>query len=136
MVRDLPQIDFRAALWDARAESDLAPAEGAAGDLDFWREGVTAGRLALWSIMADGERVGSLVWTSEIEHGGGRALVVQAMGARPCGVDLVVYADTAFAAMARAMGGASLRFWTSRRGMVRKTETLGYARRYVMEKEI
>ena len=107
-----------------------------AGDLDFWREGVTAGRLVLWSIMADGARVGSLVWTSEIEHGGGQALVVQAMGARPCGVDLLPYVDTVFGAMARAMGGASLRFWTSRPGLVRKAQALGFSRRYVMEKEI
>lgn len=130
------QVTFEAAAWCDRAAGDLAPAADQPDMLEIWQEGVENGRLQLWAILADGARIGSLVWCAESEHGGGRALVVQGAGARPCGVNLVACIDAAFAGIAKAMGGATLRFWTIREGMARRAARIGYARRYVMEREI
>lgn len=79
-------IQFVRVPWDARAETDLAPAMGNKPDRLAWLAGQVTGFLAvLLGVYVDGERVGSLVTRFEIVDGV-REVVLVAVGGKGPGV--------------------------------------------------
>ncbi|WP_106163686.1 hypothetical protein [Tritonibacter scottomollicae] len=104
-----------------------------------WRDGVTSGRLALWSVQIDGEPQGALVWDVEADG----ALTVLAMacdGSRGAAVASEV--ARVFEGMAKLTGARCLRFWTRRPGLRRMMQGQGYINRetrrgpvWMMERE-
>ena len=130
------QIGFQATAWDDRAAADLAAAQTGPETLDAWRGCVKRGKVQLWAVLADGERIGTMAWEAYQDAGGGPVLAVLALAAKPMQGQTLRAVDAVFRAMAQDAGGATLRFNTARRGLVRQSERLGFSRRYVMEKEV
>lgn len=129
---------LRLAGWDGRARADLGRIRDfRPRDLAVLRRHVEAGRWFLFAIEADGRRVGSLVWSVEVEGDGEKSLIVNGIGAEPVpGLDVVALVLAEFEAMGRKIGARALRFWTSREGLRARMERAGFSRRYVMEREL
>lgn len=106
-------------------------------DIAVWQEGVETGRLQLWAVMHGDARIGTLIWEVENDYDGTSAIVVQALYARPVrGVDVFAQVDRIMTDFAKLTGVTTLRFWTIREGLKRKSERAGYKARYVMERAL
>lgn len=87
------------------------------------------------SIRADGVERGVLVLSVENEPRGS-VIVVNALAGRIPGIDLTVLCLNFITEMGRAAGAVAVRFWTDRRGLVRKCEGMGLRASYVVEGSI
>lgn len=128
------EMTFEREKWNEVAERELSQiADVTPEDMAIFKAQV---RLESWQLLAiqiDGERVGSVVWSTERE-GKTFAVIVNAAFARPVrGVDVAQALLDMFHTTARHYGASAVRIWTSRRGLVRKLERAGATKRYVME---
>lgn len=128
-----PRID-----WDAATERHLGLIAGETeAGLVHYREEVEAGRMALHGVVVDGWRAGTIAYM--VDHDlVGRVLFVTGMGAETTsGISLAkVASDTFLPAVARDLKCVAIRFWTRRKGFVRKLQDAGFEPIYVMEKAI
>lgn len=121
-----PKVTFGAARWSRRVEQVLSRIPGSAEFMADWREGVTSGRLALWSVQIDGEPQGGLVWDVEADG----ALTVLAMACDGShGAAVASEVARVFEGMAKLTGAPRLRFWTRRPGLRRMMQGQGYINR-------
>lgn len=129
------EVTFRQAEWSDETERELARIEDVTPrDIEVFRQQVQRGAFNLMDILADGRRVGLVIWSVETELDG-FSLVMNATSADPvAGVDLADTVADKFEQTARACGARAVRCWTSRPGLVRKMEMRGASRRYAMEK--
>ncbi|MCG7626490.1 hypothetical protein MHM88_01630 [Epibacterium sp. MM17-32] len=121
-----PKVTFGAARWSRRVERVLARVPGSAEFMADWRDGVTSGRLALWSVQIDGEPLGGLVW--DVEADGALTVLAMACDGSP-GAAVASEVARVFEGMAKLTGARRLRFWTRRPGLRRVMEGQGYINR-------
>lgn len=123
--------------WSDQVAAELRGiAAHTARDVAVFRRQIEAGEMQLMEILADGERVGCLVWSvaQEID---GRALVLNAVAARPVqGVSLAREILGRWRELGRALGARWVRCWTQRPGLVRTLAQDGATASYVIEAEI
>jgi len=132
-----PQVSFEPAAWSDQVAADLNMiADVKPRDLAIFKERVQAGEFHLMGAFHQGERVGAVIWSIEHETDGRRSLVINAAAARPVpGADVTRELYERMVELARLVKASAFRCWTQRPGLVRKLETLGAKRRYVMEIE-
>ena len=130
-------MTFEPATWSDRVAGDLTMiADVKARDLAIFKTLVEAGEFHLLEIAHKGQRVGSLIWSIDMEQDG-FSIVINAAAARPVeGVCIAGEMHSRFLALAQTIGARTIRCWTQRAGLVRKLENLGATRRYVMEVEL
>lgn len=114
------------ATWDAQADAD---ADRAAGLVDAPEECRQADRAGMptnlcAALNLDGRRVGTLVY--EIDAGVELFVVALVAHSPGEGIDLLTTFHGPICDLARASGCKSIRYGTSRPGMVRKSQALGY----------
>lgn len=137
MASDAPVITFEPAEWSDDTRDDLARIASHDGrDLIVFRTLIARGDMDLMDVLADGKRIGCLVWSICAEMGR-NVLVVNACAARPvAGVSVAETVHESFRAFAGAIGCRKVRCWTKRPGLVRVLERAGYeSAHYVMERE-
>ncbi|WP_323006769.1 hypothetical protein [Pseudorhodobacter sp.] len=127
---DLPEITLEPVEWSPRVEGWLHKIAGVERHIEAIAMRVKAANQAL-SIRANGVESGMLVYSVELEPRGA-VLVANALAGRFCGVDLTVLCLNVLTEMGRAVGAVAVRYWTDRRGLVRKCEKMGLESRYVL----
>lgn len=126
-------LKFEPVAWSVQIEGQLASIRGIERHLNALQMGVEAGDMQALQIKIEGRAVGVLVWSVEHEPRGA-TLVVNALSCEPvAGVDMTLAALNFVTEAGRAVGAVAVRFWTERKGLVRKCEKAGMFRRYVME---
>jgi hypothetical protein len=135
VVADAALIEFVEVEWSDRVEADLSLIrEDLTRVLPAWRTGAKNGAFSVYGINTQGDFIGTVIWSIETEINGGFSIIVNAIGARNVpGVDVAFEVYDKFAQLGRLTGATALRFWTKRRGLVLKTEGLGFQKSYVME---
>ena len=122
------QIELTPEPWTVEAEADLAPAypSGALATVRDLAGDVTSGRAFLFGVHGDGERLGSVACRVD-QFPEGVELVVVAAGARRAipGAPLTPTVLGGLEALA-ANAGFGVRVHTSRPGLVRVLERMGY----------
>lgn len=97
---------------------------------------VLAGEMQAFELVYEGRGVGAFVWSIEKDQFE-TVLVVNALAAEPIeGVDITDEVVNMLKGVGAAVGADLVRFWTSREGLVRRVEAMGFRRRYVMEGRI
>lgn len=136
MASDALKLWFSPASWSDQIAADLRSiAAHDERDVMAFRHQVEAGEMQAMDILANGQRVGSLVWSLAHEPDG-RDLVLNAVAAQPvAGVSLAREILWRWREMAKGLGARRLRFWTRRRGLVRILEQQGALASYVVELE-
>lgn len=116
-------LKFTKVSWTDQAAAQLATIDGAAGNnVDHWRHYVTNGTMNLVAVTLDGVTQGFVVWCIEHEPTR-RAIVINAAAIAPIKGLCMTSTIFDFAnAMAAQNGASVVRFWTKRRGLVRKMQ--------------
>lgn len=131
------KVTFAAAGWSMLAARDLARiADASEHDIRVFAEEVSAGNWQLMDVLVNGERKGCVIHSVE-QEGARHSLVINAAAVAPvAGVDVTDAMLRLYRSLARHCEAYAIRCWTSRKGLVRKLERAGAARRYVMELEL
>jgi len=104
--------------------------------LDWWRQMVRSGALAVIAVYAEGERVASVLWRLDV-HGGERCFVICGAASDSPRFDLMGDVLPRLEAMAQRMGCKRFRFHTRRRGLVERASGMGYqAPEFVLLKDL
>jgi len=129
-----PALIFDAAAWSDQVAADLTRiADVSARDLAIFRDRTEAGDFQCLELRHQGARVGSVLWSVE-QEADGCSLVINAAAVEPvAGIDVTRELHARFMNLAKAVGARAVLCWTQRPGLVRKLESLGATRRYVME---
>lgn len=128
-------MTFQKVAWCDRARVDLERiADVSKRDLEIFRGGVESGRFCLFSIISEGARLGSVVWSLEHEPDGLNVVVNAA--AVEGGARVFEALWDAFTTLARSIGAATVTCWTERPGLARKLERRGARFKYVSQVEI
>jgi len=132
-MADIQQVNFVPTEWGPKVEGWLHQIDGIERHIDAMQSRIASGEYQALTIEADGETVGAVVWSVEHEPRGA-VVVVNALAGRPVpGLDLSKLALAFVARVGRASGAVAVRFWTDRRGLVRKMQGQGFRMSYVME---
>ncbi|PJE25766.1 hypothetical protein SAMN06297129_2447 [Pseudooceanicola antarcticus] len=136
MASDALKLWFSPVSWSDQIAADLRSiAAHDERDVSAFRRQVEAGEMQAMDILANGQRVGCLVWSLAHEPDG-CDLVLNAVAARPVeGVSLAREVLWRWRAMARGLGARRLRCWTQRPGLVRILQQEGGIASYVVELE-
>jgi hypothetical protein len=132
-----PKITFHAAAWSDHVAADLRLIDGTEDrEITAFAMRIADGDFHLLEVRNSGERIGSVIWSIEREFDR-HVVVINAACVRPIsGACITAEINKRMEFVARTVGAKALRCWTQRAGLVRKLETLGAKRRYVMELEI
>lgn len=128
-------LTFSPQPWGVCVEHWLCDIRGIDRHIDVIRDKVKSGEWQALLIEVGGDQVGVMVWSVEIEPRGA-VIVVNALSGHAPEHDLTAAALTFLKTTGRAVGAVALRFWTERRGLVRKCEKHGMRASYVMEGQL
>lgn len=134
MVADeIQALTFDPVQWGPVVEGWLAPIGGIERHVNALAARIEAGEYQALLIRADGQAVGVLVLSVEVEPLGS-IIVVNALAARPLrGLDVTKAVLAFLTETGKAVGAVGLRFWTERKGLVRKCEAAGMRAKFVVE---
>ena len=129
----LPEVNFVPSDWGPEIEGWLHGIADFDSHVETMRERIESGEYQALTIAAGGQSVGAMVWSVERDPTGA-VVVVNALACRPVkGVDMSRVALAFVAALGRSAGAVAVRFWTQRRGLVRKMQKFGFVKTYVLE---
>jgi hypothetical protein len=132
-MADPARIEFQPVQWGPRLEGWLHRIDGIERHINAMADQIDRGAYQALLIDVGGQDVGALVWSVEIEPRG-PVVVVNALAADPVPkIDMSAAALAFVAHCGRAAGAVAVRFWTERRGLVRKMQRHGFRKTYVME---
>ena len=104
--------------------------------LAFWRLKVELGELSVIAVYHEGARVGSVLWRLD-EHGGKRCFVIHGAAAFHAEVDFTGTVLPQLENYARQIGCELVRLHTRRRGLIARTQAMGYgAAEFVLLKAV
>lgn len=128
MAFDAVSIDLQPAEWGADVQHDLQRiAAHDAAEIEAFRAQIEAGEMQALTVYAEGQRIGSLVWSVMTDHRG-KVCVLNALAADHVrGVSVAVEIMRRFQLLALALGCVSVRAWTRRAGLVKVLENAGAA---------
>lgn len=126
-------MTFEPAAWGPVVEGWLHQISDIDRHIEVIRERVDSGEYQALSILIEGRNVGVMIWSIENEPCGSVIVVNALAGMTLPGHDLTAAALAFIKTTGRAVGAVALRFWTQRRGLVRKCERHGMRAQYVME---
>lgn len=130
---DPQKVTFTPISWGPAVEGWLHLIDEIDAHIENLAHCIAEGAFQALEIAVDGEPCGVLVWSVENEARGA-VVVVNALAVLPvAGLDMSKLALAFVTKCGRGVGAIAVRFWTKRRGLVRKMERAGFRKSYVME---